>query len=41
MCVLMGLFINHVKSNGMYEWFDLFESVGASLLSMLANITLS
>ena len=41
MVVLLVLFIIYVKDNGMYEWVDLVESVGASFLSMAANITLA
>ncbi len=41
MVVLLVLFTLHVRDNGMYEWIDLVESVGASILSMCANITLS
>ncbi|CDW80993.1 UNKNOWN [Stylonychia lemnae] len=41
MTVLMVLFILRVKEKGMYEMGDLFESIGASLLSMCANVTLS
>ena len=41
MLVLMILFILYVKENGMYDIADLFESIGASLLSMCANVTLS
>lgn len=39
--VLLVLFSLYVKDNGMYEWPDLIESVGASILSMFANVTLS
>jgi len=41
MVVLMILFTIYVKEYGMYEWFDFFESILASLLSMAANVTLS
>ena len=41
MVVLMVLFILRVREKGMYELNDLFESVGASFLSMCANVTLS
>ena len=41
MTVLMVLFILRVREKGMYDMNDLFESIGASLLSMCANVTLS
>lgn len=37
----MVLFVLYVKDKGMYETTDLLESVGASILSMCANVTLS
>jgi hypothetical protein len=41
MMLLMVLFIHYVNENGMYEISVLIESFGASILAMIANITLS